>query len=899
MSFVLLKEEAVFPSAERDTTQPRRRPPAHEFLPMNSNPFAMYQKNILNLTFALFLAVSAAFGQGTTPAPTAPAPTPAPAGNRPNAPAQGQPQQGNTRTVTLPNGQVVQAPTNAQGNVVGPNGQVVPNTTTNAQGEVVPIDPKSNAEADLRTAEEEANDQKLQAVSAAEAERQALRERIYGYDIFAKGIYKPDPEQSIATPADYTIAPGDVLILSIYGPSGLPETELPVDRDGYINYPNPRVGRVNLAGKSIEEAEKVLLNKFSAFIPFLFGVGGNPPRTRLDLSLGKIREVSVYVTGEVITPGSYSLNSLSSAFNALYQAGGPNETGTFREIRVIRNGKVISTFDIYDLLINGAMTGAVRVQDNDNINVGVYKKRIEVTGNVKRPMIYETVEGEKLSDLIRFAGNFADNAYREQVRVKRIANGQFRIMEVPASQYESFELVSGDVIDVQPVLDRFENVVVLEGAVMRPGEYSIDNNPTLKKLLDNAQGLREDAFTGRITVMRTRADQTVQNIPLNLRDIMNGEAEDLLLTRLDRVIIPSTFDQVQQSYVLISGEVNGIEGENANTPTLANGSTVSVNTNSLQFAYMSNMTLEDLILLAGGFKESAKASQVEVIRRVRNSDAKAADANISEHFTFDVSRDLSLDGNDTNFQLYPFDEVIVRKSPNYQEQQYVILQGELLNPGQYAILSKNDKVSDLVERAGGLTDLAYVKGATLIRTRKISEFEVQQRQNALGQISTEVRNGSFNVDAGGEFQREFVGINLGKILKNPDSNENIIIQEGDILVIPKRLETVQVQGALLYPNTVKYGDDMNFLDYISQAGGFTRSSLRRSAYIKYPNGSVDRTRRFLMFNVYPKVEPGSEIYVPEKGQAALTPQQILQQGISITSTLFTLILSVLAFRNIR
>ena len=869
---------------------------------MNLNAFAMYQKNILNVTFALFFAATAAFAQVTTPAPTGPVgtPTPSPTGNQgtgTTAPAQGQQSNGNTRTVTQPNGQVRQVQTNNQGNVVGPNGQIL-QTTTNAQGEVVPIDPKSQTENAQKTAEETANDQKKLARVQVEIARQELRESIFGYSLFADSTFSPIPEQSIGTPSDYIIAPGDNLTLSVYGYAQLPDQELEVNRDGDVNI--LRVGVVNLAGKTIQEAQKILMGRFSKFIPGMLGSGGNASQTKLLLTLGKIRPVNVFVTGEVVRPGSITLNSLSSAFNALYFAGGPNEIGTFREVRVIRNGKVASTFDIYDILLNGTSEGAIRVQDNDIINVGFVKKRIEITGNVRRPKLYEAKGDEKLGDILRYAGGFTDLAYRAQVKIKRISDkGERRILEVKNAEFDTFELVSGDVIAVEAVLNRFENIIFLEGAVMRPGEYSIDSNPTLKSLLYNAQGLREDAFTGRINVRRTRVDQSVENIPLNLRDILNGEAEDLMLTRLDVIIIPSQFDMVQPSYVQISGEVNNIADDTVNDPTAINGPDIAATTNNLRFPYMSNMTLEDLILEAGGFKESAKASQVEVIRRVRNSDAKAADANISEHFQFDVSRDLSLDGNDTNFPLYPFDEVIVRKSPNYQEQQYVILQGEVLNPGQYAIISKNDKVSDLVKRAGGLTDLAYVKGATLIRSRVISEFESQQTQNALGQIASEVRKGSFNVATGGEIRQEFVGINLEKILQNPDSDENIIIQEGDILSIPKRLETVQVQGALLYPNTVKYNDDMNFLDYVSQAGGFTKASLRRSAYIKYPNGSVDRTRRFLMFNVYPKVEPGSEIYVPTKGVAALTPQQILQQGISITSTLFTLILSVLAFRNIR
>ncbi len=709
----------------------------------------------------------------------------------------------------------------------------------------------------------------------------ALRQKIFGYSIFSQGAFNPLPEQLIATPRDYTIGAGDNLNLYIYGYAQLPEQDLTVNRDGFVSI--PRIGNVYVGGKSIEEAQKVLLDKYAPFIPSLLGANGKAAPTKLMLTLGQVRSINVFVTGEVINPGTYTLTSLSSAFNALYQAGGPNEIGTFREVRVIRNNKVISTFDIYDYLIKGTLEGDIRVQDNDNVNVSFYKKRVEVIGNVKRPGLFEVKEGEKLSDILGYAGGFTDNAYQGNVKVYRITRSERKIIDVSDSKFDSFELVTGDEIEVGVVLNRFENIVSIEGAVMRPGEYSIDNNPSLKVLLESAQGLREDAFVGRISVTRTRADQSIENISLNLKDMMNGTIPDLLLTRLDVVNIPSKFEMAEQSNVHIEGEVNNPK----------------IDENNGFFPYMSNMTLEDLILKAGGFKESAKYSQVEVVRRVRDSNAQAADAAISKVFRFNVNPDLSLTGSSTGFELMPFDEVIVRKSPNYQEQQFITLEGEFLNPGSYGIISKNEKITDLIERSGGLTDLAYIKGATLIRSTPVSNFETQQTATALGQIAEESSKANFQIGPSGNIKQEFINIRLDRILKNPESDENIIIQENDILRIPKRLETVQVQGALLYPTTVKYNDEMSFLDYISQSGGFTKSSLRRSSYVKYPNGSVDRTRKFLVFNVYPKVEPGSEIYVPNRVGNELTPQQILQQGISITSTLFTLILSVLAFRSLR
>jgi len=816
---------------------------------MNLNTPAMYQKIIVLLALVLSLPSLRAHSQGNAPAPAAPTTTTAPSST------QGTTSQGTINDVK--------------------SGQPAANIPASENS----LNNKSNTEDALRAAQESENDAKKTAISQAEQEKIAQREKIFGYSVFANKTFNPIPDQLIATPRDYTIGPEDNLNLYIYGYAQLPDQDLTVNRDGFVSI--PRVGNVNLGGKSIEEAQKILLDRFSKFVPSLLGSNGQAAPTKLMLTLGQIRSINVFVTGEVINPGTYTLTSLSSAFNALYQAGGPNEIGSFREIRVIRNNKVVSTFDVYDYLTRGTLSGDIRLQSNDNVNVGYYKKRVELTGIVKKPGIYEAKEGETLKDMLNYAGGFRENAFKDQVKVYRIANGQRRIVDVSKEKYDSFGLETGDEIAVETIIDRFENIVTIQGAVMRPGEYSIDNNPSLKILLDHALGLREDAFVGRINITRTRPDQSVENISLNLTDILNNKVPDLLLTRLDIITIPSKFDLAEISTVHIQGEVNN----------------KTIGDNGGNFPYMSNMTLEDLIVRAGGFKESAKSSQVEVVRRVRNSDAKSADALISEVYQFDVSRDLSLNGS--GFPLMPFDEVIVRKSPNYQEQQFILLEGEFLNPGQYGIASKNEKITDLIRRSGGLTDLAYLQGATLIRTTPVSEFEAQQTANAIGQISNDVKGGAFDVDGTGETRQEFIGIQLDKIIKNPNSDENLIIQEEDIIRIPKRLETVQVKGELLYPTTVKYNDRMSFLDYVSQSGGFTRKSLRRSAYVKYPNGSVDRTRKFLAFNVYPKVEPGSEIYVPVKSGAELSPQQILQQGVAVTSTLMTLILTLLAFRSIR
>ncbi|WP_026628317.1 SLBB domain-containing protein [Dyadobacter alkalitolerans] len=722
------------------------------------------------------------------------------------------------------------------------------------------------------------NDSTSAKLPPVDAEKEAFRQKIYGYSLFANKSLDPIPNLQIATPTNYIVGPGDELKIFIYNYAES-TYEVTVTKDGFISL--LRVGNVYVAGRTIEEVRKILIDKFSKFTPGLIGSGGETARTKLMVTLGDVRTVKVFVTGEVINPGTYQVSSLSSAFNALYQAGGPNEIGSFRDVRVVRAGKVISHIDIYDYLVNGKIDGDIRVQDNDNVVVGYYLKRAEIAGMVKRPGIYELKPEEKLGDMLRYSGGFNDKAYRARLKVQRITSKERKILDVAETNYESFEIVTGDSVNVETVLDRFENIVTVEGAVMRPGDYALDNSPSLKQLIENAQGLREDAFVGRVSVLRTRQDLVLESISINYTDILNNVTPDLILTRLDRVIVPSKFDMAETAFVSVNGEVNNTKiGENEG-----------------KFPYTVNMTLEDLLVQAGGLKESAYTSEIEVIRRKRNSIAGAANAQISEVFKFDVDRDLSLNSKGSNFTLMPFDQVTVRKSPNYVEQQSVFVEGEVLIAGPYTIVNKNDKISDVIKRAGGLTELAYPEGATLLRRTLVRELDEPTDFDQAEQTEKSIKSGTIIGDVP-NVKEESIGIKLKNILKSPGSFEDLIVQEGDIIRIPKRLETVQVNGSVLYPTTVKYGKGMAFLDYISQSGGFTVQSLRKSSYIKYPNGNVDRTRRFLFFNVYPKVEPGSEIFVPVRAAPALNTQQALQTATGILGSVMSLILAVLAFRSI-
>lgn len=840
---------------------------------MNRSTLAKSYKSLLPYFLSLIISLPA-FSQVTAPAPSG-TQAPASTGNQGNS-QSGAPR-GNAAgngTGNQSQGSGNQQGGNPQGNQQGNNPQQSEGQA-NDKGKNTANQNQQNSEGD----QGKVNKTTTSTMTPEEQEKEAFRRKIYGYSIFADKNLETIPDLQIATPTNFIVGPGDELKIYLYNYAES-TYETVVNKDGFISI--PRVGNVLVAGRTIEEIRKILIDKFAKFVPGMIGTGGETARTKLMVTLGDIRSIKVFVSGEVINPGTYTVSSLSSAFNALYQAGGPNEIGSFRDVKVVRQGKVVARLDIYDYMTNGKIDGDLRVQENDNIVVGYYIKRAEVTGMVKRPGIYELKQEEKLGDMLRYSGGFSDKAYRARLKIQRITSKERKILDVAEADYDSFEIATGDSINVETVLDRYENIVTIEGAVMRPGEYSLDNSPSLKKLIENAQGLREDAFVGRLNVLRTREDLTIQNIPINYTDVLNNVTPDLILTRLDQIIVPSRFEMAETAYVSVEGEVNNTK----------------VGENEGKFPYTIDMTLEDLLVQAGGLKESAYTSEVEVVRRKRNSVAGAANAQISEVYKFNVNRDLSLNSKATNFVLFPFDQVIVRKSPNYVEQQTVFVEGEVLVTGPYTIVNKNDKISDIIKRAGGLTELAYPEGATLLRRTIVKNLDEPTDFNQVEATEKSIKQGTIVGDLP-NVKEEKIGIVLKNILKNPGSFEDLVVQEGDIIRIPKRLETVQVTGSVLYPTTVKYGKGMSFTDYISQSGGFTVQSLKKSSYIKYPNGNIDRTRRFLFFNVYPKVQPGSEIFVPTRAAPVLNPQQTIATATGLLGSVMSLILAVLAFRTIR
>lgn len=710
-----------------------------------------------------------------------------------------------------------------------------------------------------------------------ERELAAQRRKLFGYQLFTNpgnaGLFQPN--LNIATPKGYVVGPADQLNISIYGFSEATYLTT-VNPDGFIYI--QRVGPIHVSGLTIEQAKVRIQDRLAKIFVGLKSGPYGAANTYMVVTLGDIRSIRVTVTGEAIRPGTYTVSSLSTAMNVIYQAGGPSEIGSFRNVQVIRSNRVVASLDLYDFLITGVQRNDIRLQDNDNIRFSTFKSHVEINGSTRRNNIFEMLPGEPMNRLLELAGGFSSNAYKARVKVTRFTNRELKMIDVVESEFPNFPMEDGDQVSVESVLVRFENQVGIQGAVFRPGVFSLDQNKTLKQLIASAEGLKGEAFTGRIQIVRTREDMAIENISLNLADIINGTKPDVELKREDQVIIPSRFEMAEFAEISITGEVI--------TPIPAT-------------PYVANMTLEDLILRAGGFRESAASAQIEVVRRKKDVDVNSKSAQVSEIFRFNVDRDLSIKPSDSQFMLYPYDQVIVRRSPNYRIQTFVNIEGEVVIPGEYPVITKDQRISDLVKMAGGLTPFAYVQGATLVRAVQLSEAEIELRQQTISELADDSPKAVVKDDVKTTSTQQLIGISLQKIIANPGSMEDMILQEGDILRVPKQLETVRVGGEVLLPTTAKFRRGQTFQDYISQAGGFTSRSARKRAYVVYANGSADRTRRFAFFNVYPRVEPGSEIIVPQQTRGELTPLQVISSTTGILGSVMTLITTVLAFRLLR
>ncbi|MEZ0609308.1 SLBB domain-containing protein [Fibrella sp. WM1] len=629
----------------------------------------------------------------------------------------------------------------------------------------------------------------------------SLRSRVFGASLFQNAGLSFEPDIRIATPKNYIVGPDDEILLDIYGASS-DNFRLRVTPEGTVKIPN--LAPVLVSGLTVEQAEQRIIARLRQ--GGFQGLGTAGSGTYASASLGKIRSIRVTLVGEVVRPGTYTISSLGSAFNALYLAGGPNpETGSFRRIQVIRGNRVVRTIDLYDFLLRADQRDNIRLQDQDVIRVAEYQTRVDVQGEVRRPYLFELLPGENFQTLLAFAGGFNEEAYTASISVRRNTPRERKVITLTPDEFGSFVPQRGDRFTIGRILNRYENRVQIVGAVMRPGDYALENGlVTVGDLIRRADGLRKDASTTRANIFRESDNMDVQNITFDVSRLLKGDVADIPLQRQDSVVIQSIRNLREVYNVSIEGAVN--------KPST--------------FSYVSNMTVADLITLAGGFQEGATANRIEIARRIR-SDSANSQTN-TEIYRFNLDRSLRLTNDDAGFLLQPFDIVYVRTQPYYETQQQVYVNGEVLHPGVYAILNRTERISDLIQRAGGLKPDAYLAGSQFYRSRKL------------------------------------IGTDIRAILDDPAADGNLLLQHQDTLYIPRRSDLVEIQGAVLNPSTVSYGQQLTLRDYVTQAGGYTENARVGRSYVMYPNGRKDRTKRFFGIKSYPKIQPGSVVVIPFK-----------------------------------
>lgn len=635
---------------------------------------------------------------------------------------------------------------------------------------------------------------KQQSTSKAEAEDNTTQTKeVFGSSFFRNATLSFEPNLRIATPKNYSLGPEDELNVEIFG-SSVQSYKLKVSPEGSVRIENS--GPILVNGLTIEEAKAKIASRLRQLYS-MPGIG-------INVTLGNVRSIKVTITGEVVRPGSYTISSLATVFNAIYQSGGPTANGSFRLIQLRRNNKLVRTIDLYDFLLKGDEKDNVGLRDQDVLVFPDYQARVELSGEIRRPLIFEIKEGETLKDVFQFAGGFTDQAYTATITVRRNTSKELKILNIQQDFFGSFIPQNGDRFTVGTILDRYENRVQIAGAVFRPGEYALDESiGTLKQLIQKAEGVRGDAFLDRIFIRREKENLDVENISVDLGKLLKGEVEDIKLQRQDFITIKS-IDELREKYtVTIGGAVN----------------------NGGNFEYTENMTLSDLVTLAGGFAEGAVSSRIEVSRRIKQENTTAnLKANI-QVFTLSIDKDLKITLEEKAFTLQPYDVIYVRTDPAYEAQKLVEIVGEVNYPGNYAIQRKDERLVDLIKRAGGLKDKAFLKAARFYR------------------------------------QGELVAVDLERILKNPGSNDNLRLEDKDRLLIPQKDELVRIEGGVLNPATVNYRSG-SLEEYISQAGGFTDEAIRRKVYVTYANGRTNTTKKILGFKSYPKVEPGATINVP-------------------------------------
>lgn len=681
------------------------------------------------------------------------------------------------------------------------------------------------------------------------------KKKVFGRDIFNNKDLTFEPNMNIATPQNYILGPGDAVYIDIYGASQK-TIESTVSPDGEVTIEG--FGPVQVSGLTVAQANARLRST----------LGARYSSSKIKLTVGQTRSIMINVMGEVKNPGTYTLPAFATVFHALYMAGGTNDIGTMRNIKVYRNNRLVSVVDIYDYILNGKLTGNVRLADNDVISVGPYDCLVNITGKVKRPMYYEMKRNESVGTLLKYAGGFTGDAYKKSVRIVRKTGREYSVYNVDEFDMSAFHLADEDSVSVDSILPRFSNMVEVKGAVFRPGMYQVGGDiNSVKTLIEHADGLREEAFTARAVMHRMKKDRTLEVVPVDVEGILDGTVPDIPIQNNDVLFIPTKQEMMEEQTITIHGEVQypGI------------------------YRYADNETLEDFVLQAGGLKQTASTVKVDVSRRIVNPKALTTDSVIARTYTFALKDGFVIDGT-PGFKLMPFDEVYVRKSPGYYKQQNVVVEGEVIFSGTYTLSKKNQRLSDLIKSAGGVNDRGYVAGARL--ERKVNESERARMEAVLKKAKEEAEQ--MEIEAAKENKKidlkdsekikkfeipEFysVGIELDKALANPGCDADIVLREGDKIIVPQYNGTVKINGAVMYPNTVGFQKGKKAKYYINQAGGFSEKAKKSQTYIVYMNGTIAKVSQ----NAKPK--PGCEIVVPEKEINKMTIAEKMTIGTSVAS----------------
>ena len=649
-------------------------------------------------------------------------------------------------------------------------------------------------------------------------------------DVFGRNIFNIEqltfqPNLSMATPENYRLGPGDEVIIDVWGASQNTIRQ-EISPDGYVNIIN--LGPVYLNNMTVKEARQLLRQELGK----IYADSAN----NIQVTLGNIRTIQVNVMGEVVAPGTYALSSLSTVFYALYAAGGVSDIGSLRNVQVARAGKTVAHLDVYDYIMKGKIQDDIRLQDGDVVIVPAYEELVKIKGKVKRPMFYEMKHGESAATLLKYAGGFSADAYKKSIRVLRKDGKEFSVRTVDDTDLSTFKLMDGDVVSVDSILNRFNNRLEVKGAVYHPGVFELSGSlNTVRQLVEKADGLLGEAFTGRAVLYRERENLTKEVLPVDIEGILNGTAPDIALQKNDILYIPSIHDLQDMGKVTISGEVN------------KPGS----------YTYADHMSLEDLVITAGGLKESASLVRVDVSRRIRDPKGTTEPDVIGQNFSFGLKDGFVVDG-EAGFELQPYDQVFVRRSPSYNEQMNVTVEGEVLYGGAYTLNTKSERLSSLVERAGGVSRYAYVRGAKLRRVA--NEEELRRMEDVVKMMRREIGEAMAN-SLGLKVDSTFTGgIDLEAALANPGGDADVVLREGDVLMVPEYNNTVKVNGAVMMPNTVSYAQGKSVKYYLNQAGGYSVNAKKNQKFIIYMNGQVAKVKG----SGKKQVEPGCEIVVPNK-----------------------------------